>query len=116
MVRAPAFLLGAIHRVIPDLIDLGVDALHPLQARAANMEAKVLARDFKQRIVFGGIDTQELLVRATPAEVKADVRRVQKLLGRRLIAVPSYEPSCPMCPRPTSRPWRRPPWKDAVSI
>jgi len=83
---------GAIHRVIDRLIDAGVDCLHPLQARAAHMDAETLSRDYRGRIAFlGGIDTQELLVRANPAEVKEEVRRVKRLLGPRLIVSPSHE-------------------------
>ncbi len=87
---------GAIHKVIDRLIGAGVDCLHPLQARAANMDADTLARDFKGRIAFlGGIDTQDLLVNGTPEEVAADVRRVKKLLGPRLIVSPSHEAILP---------------------
>ncbi|MFP4028113.1 MAG: uroporphyrinogen decarboxylase family protein [Candidatus Brocadiia bacterium] len=90
---------GAIHKVIERLIDAGVDCLHPLQARAANMSAQTLARDFGGRIAFmGGIDTQELLVNATPEEVKEDVRRVKDLLGPRLIVSPSHEAVLPNVP------------------
>jgi len=87
---------GSIYRVIPRLIDSGVDCLHPLQALASNMNAEVLSRDFKGKISFlGGIDTQHLLVHGTPDEVKADVRRVKALLGPRLIVSPSHEALLP---------------------
>ena len=87
---------GAIHSVIDRLIDAGVDCLHPLQARARDMDAATLARDYKGRITFlGGIDTQEVLVHATPEEVKAEVRRVKDLLGPRLIVSPSHEALLP---------------------
>jgi uroporphyrinogen decarboxylase len=90
---------GSIYRVIDRLIEAGVDGLHPLQARAANMDAETLARAFKGRIAFmGGIDTQALLVHGTPAEVKADVRRVQGLLGPNLIVSPSHEALLPNVP------------------
>ena len=90
---------GAIHKVIDRLIDAGVDCLHPLQALAADMDAETLARDFKGRIAFmGGIDTQELLVKATPDEVKAEVRRVKAFLGPRLIVSPSHEALLPNVP------------------
>jgi len=90
---------GAIHKVINRLIDAGVDCLHPLQARAANMEAEILARDFKDRIAFmGGVDTQHLLVNGTPDEVKADVRRIKRLLGPRLVVSPSHEALLPNVP------------------
>jgi uroporphyrinogen decarboxylase len=90
---------GSIHRVIPRLIEAGVDCLHPLQARAANMDAEILSRDFRGRVAFlGGIDTQDLLVRGTPAQVKDDVRRVKGLLGPRLIVSPSHEALLPNVP------------------
>jgi uroporphyrinogen decarboxylase len=90
---------GAIHRVIPRLIDAGVNCLHPLQARARNMDAETLARDFKGKIAFlGAIDTQYLLVNGTPEDIKADVRRVRDLLGPGLIVSPSHEAILPDVP------------------
>jgi uroporphyrinogen decarboxylase len=90
---------GAIHRVIDKLIDMQVDCLHPLQAKAANMNAETLARDFKGRIAFmGGIDTQQLLVNAAPEQVKADVLRVKDALGPCLIISPSHEAILPNVP------------------
>lgn len=90
---------GAIHKVIPKLIDAGVDALHPLQARAANMDAETLARDFKGKIAFvGAIDTQQLLVHGTPEDIRADVRRVKELLGPNLVVSPSHEALLPNVP------------------
>lgn len=90
---------GAIFRVIERLIEAGVDCLHPLQARAANMDAETLAARYKGRITFlGGVDTQDLLVNATPDEIRADVRRIKALLGPRLIVSPSHEALLPNVP------------------
>jgi len=90
---------GSIFRVIDRLIDAGVDCLHPLQARARNMDAETLARDYKGRIAFlGGIDTQDLLVNGTPDDIRADVRRVKALLGPSLIVSPSHEALLPNVP------------------
>jgi uroporphyrinogen decarboxylase len=87
---------GSIHRVIPRLIEMGVEALHPLQALAINMDAETLARDFKGKLAFlGGVDTQDLLVNGTPDEVYADVLRVKALLGPNLIVSPSHEALLP---------------------
>ena len=83
---------GSIFKVVDRLIDAGVNCLHPLQALASNMDAETLARHFKGRITFlGGIDTQNLLVHGTPAQIKAEVRRVRDLLGPCLIISPSHE-------------------------
>jgi uroporphyrinogen decarboxylase len=90
---------GSIHRFIDRLIGAGVNCLHPLQARARNMDAATLARDFGGRISFlGGIDTQDLLVNGTPEQVKEDVGRVKRLLGPRLIVSPSHEALLPNVP------------------
>lgn len=87
---------GSIYRVIPSLIALGVNALHPLQAKAANMDAETLATEFKGKVSFiGGIDTQNLLVNGTPEQVKTDVRRVKELLGPCLVVSPSHEAVLP---------------------
>jgi|TARA_Y100000310_G_scaffold71677_1_gene67576 uroporphyrinogen decarboxylase len=87
---------GAIHQVIPSLLEMGVDALHPLQAKAKDMDAESLADDFQGRVAFvGGIDTQDLLVNGSPSDVRADVRRVKGLLGPRLVVSPSHEALLP---------------------
>ena len=78
--------------MIEDLIDSGVDCLHPLQAKAANMDAETLASRFKGRITFmGGIDTQDLLVNGTPDDIANEVVRVKELQGPCLIVSPSHE-------------------------
>jgi len=90
---------GSIHRVIPKLIAAGVNCLHPLQAMAANMDARTLARDFQGRIAFlGGLDTQRVLNLGSPEEVKAEVRRVRAVLGPHLIVSPSHEAILPDVP------------------
>jgi uroporphyrinogen decarboxylase len=90
---------GSIHRVIPRLIAAGVNALHPLQAMAAKMDAATLARDFGGRIAFvGGVDTQRVLNLGSPAEVKAEVRRVKAFLGPHLVVSPSHEALLPDVP------------------
>jgi uroporphyrinogen decarboxylase len=90
---------GSIHDIIEQLIEAGVDCLHPLQAKAARMDAETLARDFKGRIAFlEGIDAQELLTFGTPEKIRAEVRRIKRLLGPRLIVSPSHEAILPNVP------------------
>lgn len=87
---------GAIHKITGSLIEAGIDALHPLQAKASNMDAGTLARDFKGKVAFvGGIDTQDLLVNGTPDQVRDEVRRVKRLLGPNLVISPSHETLLP---------------------
>jgi uroporphyrinogen decarboxylase len=90
---------GSIHRVIENLIELGVDALHPLQAMAVNMDAERLAGDFGGRIAFmGGIDTQQLLGGGTPEQIEAEVARIRNILGPNLVISPSHECVLPNVP------------------
>jgi len=90
---------GSIHRVIPRLIDAGVNALHPIQAMAANMDAATLSREFNGKIVFcGGVDTQRLLPRATPQQVRDEVHRLRDLFGPNYIVSPSHESILPDVP------------------
>ena len=90
---------GSIHDVIERLIEAGVDCLHPLQAKAANMDAETLARDFRGRVAFcGGIDAQHLLTHGSPEDIVSDVRRVKRLLGPNLIVSPSHEAILPNVP------------------
>jgi uroporphyrinogen decarboxylase len=90
---------GSIHGVIDRLIDAGVDCLHPLQAKAAGMDAETLARDFKGRVAFlGGIDMQHLLTYGTPDQICDDVKRVREWLSPHLIVSPSHEAILPNVP------------------
>jgi uroporphyrinogen decarboxylase len=90
---------GSIYRVIEELIGAGVDCLHPLQARARDMNAERLAAEFKGRLAFmGGIDVQELLTLGSPEEIRSDVHRVKRLLGPNLIVSPSHEAILPNVP------------------
>ncbi len=68
---------GSVRKILPDFIEIGVDALNPVQTTAAGMEPVALKRDFGRDVAFwgGGVDTQGVLPRGTPAEVRADVRR-----------------------------------------
>ena len=68
---------GAVYEIIPDLIEIGVDALNPVQVSAANMDTKKLKKEFGKDIIFwgGGVDTQKVLPYGTPKEVKEEVKK-----------------------------------------
>ena len=68
---------GAISELLPNLIDIGVDAINPVQVAAAGMDTRELKKRFGARLSFwgGGCDTQRVLPRGTPAEVRAEVER-----------------------------------------
>lgn len=68
---------GAVRKLIPDLIDAGIDILNPLQLSSPGMEPAALKRDFGSELVFwgGGVDTQQVLAIATPEKVREHVRQ-----------------------------------------
>ena len=73
---------GAIEPMIQDLIDIGVDILHPIQPKLTGMEPEHLVEKFGGQVGFcGGIDMQKLLPMGTPDEVSAEVERYVKSLG-----------------------------------
>ena len=76
-----AFLLlhscGSVRWALPDLIEIGVDAINPVQVSAAGMDSAQLKRDFGRDITFwgGGCDTQHVLNRGTEHQVRDEVKR-----------------------------------------
>jgi uroporphyrinogen decarboxylase len=74
---------GSCVPVIPDLIEMGVDALDPIQVTAAGMQPENLFRLFGDRLSFhGAIDETELLTRGTPEQVYQETTRTIDILGR----------------------------------
>ena len=73
---------GSVAHLIPDLIELGVDALNPVQVSAKGMDTKTLKREFGKDICFwGAIDTQRVLPFGSPADVTAEAKRRIEDLG-----------------------------------
>jgi len=71
---------GHVTPIVPDLIELGLDILHPVQPEALDVFA--LKREFgKDLTLCGGISTQQTLSHGTPAEVTAEVVRKAAVLG-----------------------------------
>ena len=87
---------GAISDVFDDLLSVGVDVLHPIQALAEGMNPERLKRDFGGRATFcGGVCTQDLLVNGTPEAVAAKVKQLRELFPTGLIISPSHEAILP---------------------
>lgn len=74
---------GAIYRLIPELIEMGIDLLNPIQPDAKDMDGYRLKAEFGHQLAFhGGIDIIKTLPRGTPAEVIAEVRDRVDVLGK----------------------------------
>lgn len=68
---------GAVTEVVPDLIESGIDILNPVQVSAKGVDTKELKQRFGKDLTFwgGGVDTQHVLPRGTPDEVRDEVKR-----------------------------------------
>ncbi|MGQ9592092.1 MAG: uroporphyrinogen decarboxylase family protein [Planctomycetota bacterium] len=82
---------GCIEPIVPELIEIGVDVLNPIQAPCVDPER--LKRHYGDRLSFwGSIDEQRTLPFAAPDEVEREVRSRIATLGRRggLIIGPTH--------------------------
>jgi Uroporphyrinogen decarboxylase (URO-D) len=71
---------GCFHPIIPELIEIGVDILNPVQPRS--MDPALLKRLYGDRLCFwGSIDEQHTLPFGTPGEVKDEVLLRLRTLG-----------------------------------
>lgn len=91
---------GSAHHFFDDFIEIGVDIVNPVQVSAVGMDPLKLKRKYGDHLVFwGGIDTQNVLPNGSPLEVKEEVHKMIKILGRNggyvLCAVHNIQPDVP---------------------
>ena len=68
---------GAIRPIIPDLIDMGIGVLNPVQCNCPGMDPLELKREFGRDLTFmGGVDTQDVLPHGTADDVRRATRRL----------------------------------------
>ncbi len=73
---------GAIKDVIPDLIEIGMDVLNPIQVGAVGMDPAVLKKEFGRQTAFhGSIDVQSTLPFGTVEDVRNEVIDRINVLG-----------------------------------
>jgi len=89
---------GNIEPIIPELIEIGVDILNPVQPEC--MDPARLKREYGNDLAFWGtIGTQTTMPLGTPEEVKATVRERIETVGQggRLLLAPTHviEPDVP---------------------
>ncbi len=72
---------GDVREVIPDLIEIGIDVLNPVQP--ACMDPAELKRDYGDRLLFwGSIDEQGTLPFGTPQDVADEIRLRVETIGK----------------------------------
>ena len=71
---------GNVEKIVPDLIDIGVEVLNPVQPEC--MDPAKLKADYGEQLAFwGAIGTQTTLPFGTPQEVKAVVKERIETVG-----------------------------------
>ena len=83
---------GKIDAILPDLCEIGVDGLNPVQPECMDL-AELKEKYGDTLTYFGGISTQQILPNGTPDEVRRETRRVVELMSRNggYITAPSQE-------------------------
>ena len=72
---------GVVYPIIPDLIEIGIDVLNPIQPAA--MDPMKLKTEYGDRLCFwGSLDIQHTLPFGTPKDVQAEVIIRLKTLGQ----------------------------------
>jgi uroporphyrinogen decarboxylase len=66
---------GSIKQFIPDLIDVGIDILNPVQTNCYQMDLVTLKNEYGKDLTFwgGGVDTASVINRGSPEDVRRDV-------------------------------------------
>ena len=83
---------GDYTAIVPDLIEIGVDALNPVQPDHMNVAA--LKREFGSSVAFwGAVGSQSLFGRGSPADIREEVRRriAELAPGGGYVAAPAYD-------------------------
>lgn len=81
---------GRIDAIVPDIVELGFQALHPLQPEC--MDFQTVHRQYGQQILLAAtISSQKTFPFGTPGDVRREVRRLAEIAGpsRRAILMPS---------------------------
>ncbi len=74
---------GSIRKIIPDLVEAGIDILNPIQWRCKDMDRGSLKREFDDKLVFhGAMDNQYTLAFGTEKEVRKEVHDNLRILGK----------------------------------
>ena len=73
---------GAIFRIIPLLLDAGIDILNPIQWRCKGMDRKALKQAFGDKVCFhGAMDNQQTLPFGSVEDVRKEVRENLEIFG-----------------------------------
>ena len=82
---------GDFTRLIPDLVDIGVNVINPVQPDC--MDGAMIKRDFGDRLaIWGAVGSAALWDRGTPEQMRSEVRRCINAMGPGgLLPAPAYD-------------------------
>ena len=89
---------GKIDAILPDIVEVGFDILHPIQPECMDFEA--IYRQYGREIVVAAtISSQQLFPFGSVEEIRAEVRRLAEIVSesRRCVLMPSnmFQPETP---------------------
>jgi len=92
---------GGIEEILPDLIEIGLDVYQSVQPEPKNNNPYELKRKYGDRITFwGGLGSQSTIPFGTPDEIRAEVARLCREMGRGggyvLAPAKALQPGTPM--------------------
>lgn len=74
---------GSIYPIIGDLAEIGIQVLNPIQESAAGMDQRQIKAEYGDRLtLMCGLDTQTLLLQATPDKVYSQMQETARELSR----------------------------------
>ena len=72
---------GSNYEIIPDLIEIGIDVLNPVQTEC--MDPEILKREYGQQLsFFGGIAVQSTLPMGSPDAIRKEYEWLRETLGK----------------------------------
>lgn len=82
-VKVQLHCCGGIYELLDDLIEVGLDAVNPVQISCRGMDPERLKADFGERITFwgGGCDTQRILPLSSPSEISEHVQELTSIFS-----------------------------------
>ena len=74
---------GSIEEILPDAIEIGLDVYQSVQPEAKNNNPYDLKRRFGDKLCFwGGLGSQEMIPFGTPKEIRSEVQKLCKEMGK----------------------------------
>lgn len=73
---------GDCRKLLPRLVEMGIEILNPIQWRCGNWDLKALKEQYGSQLCFhSAVDNQQTIPFGTPDDVRAEVRMLKQTLG-----------------------------------